>query len=70
LIGLAKPIKTRAGAVSLLKEHAAGSVVTNGVVADSTTGAPNGTYAPDTAADGSNDYMVMYEYDATLNRDA
>lgn len=69
-IGLGKPIKSRAGVASLIKEHAAGAVVTNGVIVAAATAAPNGSYAPNSAADGSRDYAVYYEYDASLNRDA
>ena len=69
-IGLGKPIKTRAGAVSIIKEHAVGAVVTNGAVATAAVGEPHGTYTPNSAPNGTNDYMLMYEYDATANRDA
>jgi hypothetical protein len=59
---LSKPIKTRAGAVSLIKEHAAGSVVTNGAVATAAAAPPNGSYTPNSAPNGTNDYAVWYEY--------
>jgi len=48
---------------SAVKEVAAGSVVTNGtVVAASSvsTADPRGTYSPNTAPDGSNDYTIWY----------
>lgn len=70
LVGLAKPIKSRAGRLAVLQEVAVGSVVTNGTFAATTVGVPNGTYAPNTAANGTNDYALYYEYDATLNKDA
>ena len=70
LVGLAKPIKTRAGRTGPIQEIAAGSVVTNGTFATPAVGAPNGTYSPNTAANGTNDYALYYEYDASLNRDA
>lgn len=69
-IGLGKPIKTRAGIVSIIKEHANGAVVANGVVAAASAALPNGSYAPNTAADGTKSYALLYEYDATANRDA
>jgi hypothetical protein len=69
-IGLGKPIKSRAGIASLIKEHANGAVVANGVIVAAATAVPNGSYAPNTAADGTKSYAVYYEYDATLNKDA
>jgi hypothetical protein len=66
-IGLAKPIKSRAGLAALILEIEAGSVVTTGVVADAATGAPKGTYTPSTVPDAANDYAVYYEYDASTN---
>lgn len=63
IIGLGKKIRVLAGAVSLLKEHAAGSVVTNGVLANPTTSPPNGSYAPNSAPDGTRDYWVLYAFD-------
>lgn len=70
LIGLGRKVKSRAGRVAIVQEVAAGAVVTNGVFADAATGVPNGTYSPNSAADGSRDYCLLYEYDATTNRDA
>lgn len=67
LLGLAKPILSPAGVTSLIKEHAAGAVATNGVVAAASVGLPNGTYAPNSAPDGSRDYAIWYEYDASQN---
>lgn len=64
-IGLSKPIKARAGLTGALREIAAGSVVTNGTFAGPATGAPHGTYAPNSAPNGTNDYAVYYEYDAS-----
>lgn len=68
LIGLGKPIKTRAGLTAPIREIAVGAVVTNGVFTTPAVGAPNGTYSPNSAADGARDYALYYEYDATLNR--
>lgn len=62
-LGLGKKLKTRAGAVSIIKEHAAGTVVTNGVLTTAETSAPNGLYAPNAAPNGTNDYSLMYEFD-------
>lgn len=67
LIGLAKPLVSKGGAAAVLREVAAGSVVTNGTFVDAATSAPKGTYSPNTAADGSNDYALWYEYDASQN---
>jgi len=69
-IGLRKTIKSRAGYLGLLKEIAGGSVVTNGVVTAASTAKPYGSYAPNTPADGSTDYAIYYEYDATKDLDA
>lgn len=63
LIGLTKTIKTRAGAALLIREIAVGALVTNGVTATATVGAPHGTYAPNSAPDGTRDYAIFYEYD-------
>jgi hypothetical protein len=65
IIGLAKPIKSRAGLASLTREIAAGSLVTSGTIADAATGAPNGTYLASSVPDAANDYAVYYEWDAT-----
>lgn len=63
LIGFAKPIASHAGTPLVLAEIAAGSLVATGTFAGQSTGAPNGTYSPNTAADGSNDYAVTYAID-------
>jgi hypothetical protein len=70
IIGLAKPIKTRAGRTGPIQEIAAGAVVTNGVFTTTAVGVPNGTYAPNSAPNDTNDYALYYEYDAALNKDA
>lgn len=67
VLGLAKPLVTRAGAAGVLKEIEAGSTVTTGTFVDAATEPPNGTYAPSTVPDGSNDYALYYEYDASQN---
>jgi len=63
LIGLGEKLVTRAGFSGPVREIAAGSVVTNGVFASAAVGAPNGTYAPNSAPNGTNDYCLYYEYD-------
>lgn len=66
--GFSKKIAVRAGAMMFGKEIAAGSVVTNGTLANPTTSPPNGSYSPNTDPDGSNDYAQEYE-PANNNRD-
>ena len=66
-VGLAKKIDTIAGNTSLIREIAAGSVVTNGTIAaPSTTDLPNGSYTPNAAFNDANDYAIFYVYDATV----
>ncbi len=69
VIGLGKPLKSRAGAAAVLGEIEAGTPLAmdalTGTFADAATAAPNGTYEPATPPDGSNDYAVYYEYDPT-----
>jgi hypothetical protein len=65
--GLSRKAKTRAGAVMRGTEISAGSVVTNGTLAVATTGAPNGTYTPNTVPNGSNDYAIAYETDGDVD---
>lgn len=64
--GLSRKAKTRTSAVMRGTEIAAGSVVTNGTLVVASTGAPNGTYTPNTAPDGANDYAIAYERDNQL----
>ncbi len=66
LIGFAKKLKTRAGLATLLMEISGGTKVTTATIADAATGLPNGTYSAAAAPDGSRDYAVYYEYDATV----
>jgi hypothetical protein len=72
ILGLARPLKERAGLVAVLKQIEAGADVgpTAGdfVAAPSAAGAgqPNGTFEPTTPPDGSNDYAVFYEWDASV----
>ena len=71
LIGLGKKPKVRAGLPAIVKEIAAGSLApTAGTFTAPSVGAPNGTYSPNSAADGSRDYCLFYELDTDTNRDA
>jgi hypothetical protein len=59
VLGLSAPLAV----ASAIKEVAAGSVVTNGTFVVASTAAtddPHGTYSPNTAPNGSNDYDVWY----------
>lgn len=67
LMGLSKPLVSRAGLEAVITEIAIGAVVTTGAFVDAATSGPNGTYSPSAAQDGSNDYAVYYEYDASQN---
>lgn len=71
LIGLGKKVAVRAGLPAIVKEIAAGSLApTPGVFAAPSVGVPNGTYSPNSAADGSRDYCLYYEQDLSTNVDA
>lgn len=61
VFGLSKKIRSRAGLPLVFKEISAGAVVTNGTFVAAATSGPNGTYAPNSAPDGSKDYAVAYE---------
>lgn len=67
VIGLSKPLISRAGAEAVLMEIEAGTVLAadaiTGTFVDAATAAPNGTYEPATPPDATNDYAVYYEYD-------
>lgn len=69
VIGLSKPLISRAGAAAVLTEIEAGTVLASdavtGTFADAATAAPNGTYEPATPPNDTNDYAVYYEYDPT-----
>ncbi len=58
-VGTTKKPKARAGAVNIVREVAAGSLVTNGVLT------AEGLYSPNSAPNGTNDYAIYYEYDPT-----
>lgn len=61
IIGLPIAMKSRAGLLAPIREVAAGAVVTNGTFTTAAAKAPHGTYTPNTAPDGSNDYALTYE---------
>lgn len=63
VLGLRRKAKIRAGAVVVACEIAAGTRVTTGTFTIPTTHPPNGSYAPSSAANGTNDYAVAYELD-------
>jgi hypothetical protein len=63
VFGLPTMPEVRAGAVVVNKEIANGAIVTNGVFVVPATSPPYGTYAPNSAPDGSKDYAVQYEQD-------
>lgn len=60
-IGLTRSPKARAGATLLVREIAAGALVTTGAISSSATNAPHGMYTPAAAADGARDYAIFYE---------
>ncbi len=61
-IGLSLKPKARAGSVFLDSEFAAGARVTTGTISDPATNAPFGMYTPASAPNGTNDYVLKYEY--------
>lgn len=65
--GLSKKAKVRTSIVNVLREISAGSFVTNGTFVVPAAGPPYGTYTPNTAPDGANDYAVTYEVDRPVD---
>ena len=59
-LGVKKSPKVRAGLAALIREIEVGALVTTGAL-----DGPNRTYLPATAPDGTRDYAIYYEYDAT-----
>jgi hypothetical protein len=59
--GLRRKARTRAGAVMRGTEVSAGTIVTNGTLVTAETSPPHGTYTPNTAPNGTNDYAIEYE---------
>jgi hypothetical protein len=71
VVGLGKKVVLRAGLPAVVKEIAAGSLApTPGTFTAPTVAVPNGGYAPNTAANGTNDYALYYEQDLSTNLDA
>lgn len=64
VIGLDSKLMSLGGAACVLKEVANGSIVTNGTFVIPATSGPFGTYAPNTAPNGTNDYAVLYAVDS------
>lgn len=64
-LGLPIKPKARAGARLTVLEISAGTRLTTGTLSDPATNAPHGMYTPAAAANGTNDYCVMYEGVAT-----
>lgn len=58
-IGLTETPITRASLAAIIREIAAGSLVTTGTI--TTTDAPYGSYTPASAPNGTNDYAIYYE---------
>lgn len=71
LMGLSKPLISRAGAAAVLMENDAGTMLAadavTGTFVDAATAGPNGTYEPSTAQNGTADFAVWYEYNAAQN---
>lgn len=66
-IGIRKKPRARAGlTASLIREIAAGSVVTNGTLtAPTTSNLPYGSYTPNSAPNDATSYCIYFEQDAT-----
>lgn len=60
-LGLSKPLRARQGVNVVLREHAAGSLVTNGTFVLPASAEPYGLYTPNSAPNGTNDYAILYE---------
>ncbi len=62
VIGLGSPIASRAGYAHYLGEKVNGVMpATDGTFSLPTVNAPNGGYTPNTAPNGTNDYVITYE---------
>lgn len=66
VIGLDSKLMDLGGATNggVLKEVANGTVVTNGTFVLPATSGPFGSYSPNTAPNGTNDYALLYAVDA------
>lgn len=60
-LGLPITGKARAGALLTVMEVAIGARVTTGTLSSAATNAPHGMYTPAAAANGTNDYCILYE---------
>lgn len=60
VIGLDSKIDDVGGVAGIVKEVANATVVTNGVFVLPATSGPFGTYAPNSAPNGTNDYAILY----------
>lgn len=60
-LGLPRPIKTRQGTPMVLAEYALGVLVTTGTFTGPAADAPNGSYTPAHALDGTSDFVVVAE---------
>ena len=65
-VGLSRKVLLRTGAATLIRELMDGTAPTAGALIVPATAIPNGAYTPNTAGNDVHDYMVMYEYDATV----
>lgn len=60
-LGLQESPKVRAGIALPVLEVAVGARVTTGALSDAATNPPHGLYTPAAAANGTNDYAVLFE---------
>jgi hypothetical protein len=63
VFGLAKKAKVRQDGPVVFAQTLDGAVVTNGTFVVPATGAPYGTWSPNTAPNASHNYVVAYEWD-------
>lgn len=64
VIGLDSKLRDVGGVAGVVKEVANATLVTNGTFVLPATSGPFGTYSPNTAPNGTNDYAVVYMVDA------
>jgi hypothetical protein len=60
VVGLDSKLRDVGGVAGILKEVANATVVTNGVFVLPATSGPFGTYSPNSAPNGTNDYAILY----------
>ncbi len=63
--GLRRKLKSAAGMPVVLQQITNGALVTNGTFVAAATSGPHGTWAPNSAANGTNDYALVYMQDAS-----